>query len=78
MFRHLFVRTAMFVAVTALVAGTSAAGAAAPAPVKIKPHQYFVGLVNGNSGLAHHAQIHVACPGPIHPGETTHPFRVRR
>jgi hypothetical protein len=74
MFRHVFVRTAIFVAAAALIAGTTAAGAATSAPVKIAPHQYFVGLVNGSAGLAHHAQIRVACPGPIRPGETTHPL----
>ena len=74
MFRHLFARTAMFIAATALVVGTAGAGAAVVAHGKIGPHQYFVGFVNGNSGLVHHAQIRVACAGPIQPGRTTHPL----
>jgi hypothetical protein len=75
MSRHVFFRIAMFVAATALIGGTAVADAAVPSHGKIGPRQYFVGLVNGSSGLAHHAQIRVACPGPIRSGETTHPLQ---
>lgn len=74
MFRRLFVRTVMFVAATALVLGTASAGAAISPHGRIGPRQVFIGLVNGDPGINHHAQIRVACPGPIRPGQTTHPL----
>jgi hypothetical protein len=74
MLRRGLLATVTFLAATALVVGTGPAGAAIPPQGKIAPHQFFVGLVNGNSGIGHHAQIRVACPGPIRRGETTHPL----
>ena len=74
MLRRALVATVTLLAATALVVGTSPSGAAVPPQGKIGPREYFVGLVNGNSGLSHHAQIRVACPGPVRSGETTHPL----
>ena len=74
MSRRLFARTVTFIAATVLVVGTAAAGAAIQPGGKIGPHQAFVGTVNHNNGLKTHAQIRVACPGPIRPGERTHPL----
>jgi hypothetical protein len=71
MARRLVAATAAVVATLMMVAS---AGAAVSAPLPIGPHQAFVGLVNGASGAGSHAQIRVACPGPIRPGETTHPL----
>jgi hypothetical protein len=74
MSRRLFVRTVMFVSAAVLVVGVAGAGAAIQPGGKIGPHQAFIGLVNHNSGIKTHAQIRVACPGPIRPGERTHPL----
>ena len=74
MFGRLFVKSVTFAAATVLVVGTAGAGAAILPGGKIGPHQVFIGLVNHNSGISSHAQIRVACPGPIRPGETTHPL----
>ena len=41
--------------------------------VKIGPNQEFVGLVNGSTGIAAHAQIRVACPSGSVTG-TGHPL----
>lgn len=38
--------------------------------VPIGPNQFFQGLVNG---VQDNAQITVACPGPVSPGQTGHP-----
>jgi hypothetical protein len=46
------------------------ASAAAP----IRPHQHFVGLINGSTGTPQPATIRMACFGPIQPGQTGHPF----
>ncbi|WP_182877110.1 hypothetical protein [Microbispora sp. H10670] len=59
-------------AAAALVAATAlpaSAGVVDPAPVR--PHQYFYGFVNGETG---HATIKMACFGPVYPGQTGHPF----
>ncbi|MGH3795913.1 MAG: hypothetical protein ACRDSP_13610 [Pseudonocardiaceae bacterium] len=60
-------------AVTAILTATAvpafAAGAIDPAP--IGPDEYFSGLVNGQTGQA---SIQMGCFGPIHPGQTGHPF----
>jgi hypothetical protein len=71
---RLFVKTATFVMATALILGSASAGAAVQPKGKIGPRQVFIGLVNGESGISRHAQIRVACPGPIRPGRTTHPL----
>lgn len=52
------------------VAPTAAAQAAAAGPQRIRPHQHFVGLVNGRSA---DAVVRTACAGPIWPGRTTQP-----
>jgi hypothetical protein len=54
-----------------LAATASPALAGAVDPVAIGPHQYFVGVVNGQTGSA---VIHMACYGPLHPGQTGHPM----
>lgn len=54
-------------AATAVPASTAAA--ATPAP--IRPHQFFVGLVNGQTVRA---TIRMACFGPVRPGQTGHPM----
>ena len=69
-----FARTVTFAAVSVIIVGSANAGAAVTPLQKIGPHQAFIGLVNGRSGIGQHAQIRVACPGPIRPGETTHPL----
>jgi hypothetical protein len=63
----------MTVGIIGLSAATATA-ATPPKPGRIGPDQQFVGLVNGRSGIRTHAQIRVACPGPITPGKTTHPL----
>lgn len=40
----------------------------------IKPHQYFIGLVNGSNGRPNPVVIRMACFGAITPGETGHPM----
>jgi hypothetical protein len=57
-------------ALLGLAAGP-AAGPAAAAGSTVGPHQYFAGLVNGRHSQA---AVLVACPGPIIPGQTGHPF----
>jgi hypothetical protein len=72
MVHRLLVIVTAALAAGALVIAT--AGGAVAAGPKIGPNQLFVGLVNGSSGFINHAQIRVACPGPIRPGELTHPL----
>ena len=70
-------RVRVLAAVTVGIIGLSATAAMAstpPDPGSVGPGQEFVGLVNGRSGVGGHAQIRVACPGPVKPGETTHPL----
>lgn len=55
------------------VAGASA-GAVIPPQGKIGHNQYFVGLVNGQNGLASPAVIKMACFGAIRPGQMGHPL----
>ena len=58
------------VASTALVIQT--AGAAN----RVGPHQYFTGVINGTHGNTETPiPIHMACFGPLRPGETGHPMR---
>ena len=40
----------------------------------IKPHQYFIGLVNGSTGRPEPVAIRMRCFGPVVPGETGHPM----
>ena len=60
------------VTATAVVIG-GASGAIAATHV-VKPHQHFIGLVNGSTGRPTPAVIQMACFGPITPGQTGHPF----
>jgi hypothetical protein len=62
---------AIAVLILSLLMAAPTAGATAP---PIGPNQPFVGLVNGKAGIVTPAPILVACPGPIIPGETTHPL----
>ena len=39
----------------------------------IRPHQLFMGLVNGRPGIVTPVVIKVVCPGPGQPGQTGHP-----
>ena len=39
----------------------------------IRPHQLFMGLVNGRPGIVIPVVIKVVCPGPGQPGQTGHP-----
>jgi hypothetical protein len=70
--RTLMAATAALAVTLLMVAGAGAASASRPG--KIGPNQAFVGLVNGKTGAGSHAQVRVACAGPIRPGETTHPL----
>jgi len=57
-----------------ILAGLLASGVAAASPVnqhKIRPHQAFVGLVNGATT---NATIDVNCPGPLRLGQTGNPL----
>jgi hypothetical protein len=64
----------MTVGIIGLTATAAMAASTPPNPGRVGPNQAFIGLVNGKSGRVGHAQIRVACPGPIKPGETTHPL----
>jgi hypothetical protein len=60
------------IAALALIAATApAASAVVQDPLPIAPNTYFTGQVNGAGS---DAIIKVVCPGPITPGETTHPL----
>jgi hypothetical protein len=41
----------------------------------VRPHQLFMGLVNGKPGIVDPVVIRVVCPGPAQPGQTGHPVR---
>ena len=56
------------------IAMNATSAASTPRRGRIGPNQAFIGLVNGSPGIGTPAQILVACPGPIFPGETTHPL----
>ena len=56
------------VVLAVFVAGSTTAGATMRRPVAA--NQAFVGRVNGSF---HHAEIAMACFGPVYPGETAHP-----
>ena len=68
---------AAIVAASLLSAGAARADSSAPPPPStgpaihpIRPAQFFDGLVNGTAA---DSVIRLACPSPIHPGETGHP-----
>ena len=69
--RGLVAFTATAVVVVGGVLGTRTAVASGQ---PIKPHQYFIGLVNGSTGRPNPAVIQMACFGAIMPGETGHPM----
>lgn len=52
-----------------LTTATATAASAVQDPIPVRPDMYFTASVNGSSP----AVIKVACPGPVFPGETTHP-----
>ncbi len=54
---------------------TAAVGATAGATThrRIRPHQYFSGLVNGSTGQESPAIVKMVCPGPTN-GGTGHPL----
>ena len=60
--------------VTATAVEIGAASGAIAATHVVKPHQHFIGLVNGSTGRPNPAVIQMACFGPITPGQTGHPF----
>jgi hypothetical protein len=59
------------IAATGLAVAATPASAATVDPAPIGPHQYFAGVVNGQTGQA---LIQMGCIGPIHPGQTGHPL----
>jgi hypothetical protein len=63
-------------AVLVLVALVSLAGALpAGAATRVRPKQYFTGVINGTNGnTANPITIQMACFGPLTPGETGHPM----
>ena len=65
-----------FIAAFAIALGCTMPAAAARAATgpKIAPNQAFVGLVNHSTGTPNRAAVKVACAGPVHNGETTHPL----
>lgn len=70
-------RLTISVAAMSLVAVPAIAFAAPhafAAGLTIKPHQYFIGLVNGSTGRPEPVTIRMRCFGPIVPGETGHPM----
>jgi hypothetical protein len=68
--RLMFTALALSVGAIAAFPGAAFAGPVQD-PVPIAPNQLFVGLVNGTSSSA---VIQMACFGPVHPGQTGHPF----
>lgn len=69
-----FSRVAGIAVVLAALALASTGPHASAAGAPIKPHQYFVGLVNGSAGRPNAAVIRMACFGALTPGETGHPM----
>jgi hypothetical protein len=45
-----------------------------PGTGPIRPHQPFLGLINGNDGVNGPVTINMACYGPVKPGQTGHPM----
>jgi len=54
--------------------GSVGAGATIPPQGKVGANQYFGGIVNGNNGNTTPAPIHMACFGPVKPGQKGHPM----
>jgi hypothetical protein len=57
----------------ACVVGSATIPASAGGP-PVRPHQHFIGLINGRTGRSHRVVIQMACFGAIRPGETGHPM----
>jgi hypothetical protein len=73
MHRRLLILGAVLVlASSATVA--SRAGAAVTPPTKVGPNQYFSASIKGQLGVGSPATIHMACFGPLRPGQTGHPM----
>jgi hypothetical protein len=51
--------------------GTIPAAATSP---PVRPHEHFIGLINGRTGHPHRVVIQMACFGAVRPGETGHPM----
>jgi hypothetical protein len=69
--------TALLMALVAgAVTGAGAATGAGAVPIhsNIRPHQLFVGAINGSTGDPAPAVIKVTCPVPFGPGQTGHPL----
>jgi hypothetical protein len=43
-------------------------------PPPVRPHQHFIGRINGRTGRPHRVVIKMACFGAVRPGETGHPM----
>jgi hypothetical protein len=78
MLRRVRVLAVLTATVVGLGATAAMAAATPPDQGRIGHNQVFLGLVNGNSGITTHAQIRVACPGPVVSGELTHPLAHQR
>ncbi len=63
---------AIVVAASAAVPGAWAQGGPGTGP--IRPHQPFLGLINGKDGIDGSVSINMACFGPVRPGQTGHPM----
>ena len=72
MVRRILATATAAIAATVLMVAT--ASAAIPPQGPVGPNQYFNGLVNGQYGLGAPVTIHMACFGPLFPGETGHPM----
>jgi hypothetical protein len=61
--------------IVAASAGASVAWAqGGPGTGPIRPHQPFLGLINGKDGVSGPVVINMACFGPVRPGQTGHPM----
>ena len=45
-----------------------------PGTGPIRPHQPFLGFINGSDGINNSVAINMACFGPVRPGQTGHPM----
>ena len=59
--------------VALLAIGSAGLAEAHGIPDHVRPHQLFMGLVNGRPGIVQPVVIKVVCPGPAQPGQTGHP-----
>lgn len=63
--------TFLVIAGVTILIGVLGSGVAGARPTAIGAKQHFVGLVNGHAA---NATILMACPFPLHSGETSHPL----